>query len=154
PDYEQAQHQGRRGGRDTAMAEVTMAEVTMAEVGAAEVGTASADAPFLDEESGQTHLCRACGSSSAVKFGRTARGHQRFRCKKCQRTSVEGNAGVGMRYPRPVIAMAVQLREAGASFRKVQLELGKAFGVSPDPSNIRRWVQGKQGGLVNVQPQN
>ena len=34
----------------------------------------------------QTLLCRLCNSSDLIRYGRTAAGYRRYRCKTCRRT--------------------------------------------------------------------
>ena len=88
-----------------------------------------------------TVKCKFCEDwESVVQYGRTAKGTQRYLCRKCGRTFLDNRAKERMQYPIEVIATALNLFYESASLAKIQRQLKLSYGVSPDRSTIYHWI--------------
>jgi transposase-like protein len=84
-------------------------------------------------------ICKYCGSENAVKNGHT-NGKQFYVCKSCGHKFVEPEAYPKMRTKGRVIATAIDLYFEGLSVRKVQVQLGRFFGVKISQVAIWKWI--------------
>lgn len=86
-------------------------------------------------------MCKHCASSDIVRMGFSAhRRYQRYLCHSCERTFVDNNAPPGMKFPVVVIASSLTHFYRGSSLHAIRRKLMRESGVTPDPTNIRRWV--------------
>ena len=66
--------------------------------------------------------CPVCGSTEYVRFGRTSRGTQRFRCSGCGRTFVGNGVMAGTKLPAYKWAIFVECHARGATLRETAEE--------------------------------
>ena len=89
----------------------------------------------------RTVKCKFCGDyESVVQYGRTAKGTQRYLCRKCRRTFLDNKAKGRMQYPIEVVASALNLFYESASLPKIQRQLKLTYGASPGISTIYYWI--------------
>ena len=85
--------------------------------------------------------CKFCSEEDTIyRFGKSAKGDQRYLCCKCGRTFMDNKAPEGMRYPAEVIASAINQFYEASSLHKIKRQLKLDFGVMPDHSSIYDWV--------------
>ena len=88
-----------------------------------------------------TVKCKFCDDyKSVVRYGKTAKGAQRYLCQKCKRTFVIPDAPEKMHFSHDVIASALNLFYESASLAKIQRQLQLTYGVRPDRSTIYHWI--------------
>ena len=85
-------------------------------------------------------ICKYCDSENVVKNGHV-HGKQFYLCKNCGHKFVEPKAYPKMRTKGRVVATAIDLYFEGLSARKVQVQLGKIFGVKVSQVAIWKWVK-------------
>ena len=71
-------------------------------------------------------LCTGCGSMDIVRFGRTAKGTQRYRCSACGRTFVQDGPKAGTKLDDGVWEAYARCHAGGLSAR----EASRICGVS------------------------
>ena len=69
-------------------------------------------------------LCTGCGSMDSVRFGRTARGTQRYRCSACGRTFVYEGPKAGTKLDDEIWAEYARCHARGASIGEVMSACG------------------------------
>jgi len=88
-----------------------------------------------------TVRCKFCGDyKSVVRYGRTAKGAQRYLCQKCKRTFVIPDAPERAHFSSDVIASAINQYYEAASLHKIARQIKLDFGVSPSHMTIYRWI--------------
>lgn len=89
----------------------------------------------------RTVKCKFCGDwESVVQYGKSAKGTQRYLCRKCGRTFLDNAAKGRMQYPIEVVASALNQFYESSSLSEIRRQLKLTYGVSPDDSTIYRWI--------------
>ena len=88
-----------------------------------------------------TVKCKFCGDwESVVQYGKSAKGTQRYLCRKCGHTFLDNAAKGRMQYPIEAVASALNQFYESASLSKIQRQLQLTYGVSPKPNTIYYWI--------------
>lgn len=88
-----------------------------------------------------TVKCKFCGDwESVVQYGKTAKGTQRYLCRRCGRTFLDNAAKGRMQYPIEAVASALNQFYEGLSLSEIRRQLQLSHRVSPDDSTIYRWI--------------
>jgi transposase-like protein len=82
-------------------------------------------------------ICKYCGSEKVVKNGHACK-KQFYLCKNCDHKFVEPETYPKMRTKGHVIATAIDMFFEGLSARKVQVQIGKIFGVKVSQVSVAR----------------
>jgi putative transposase len=83
--------------------------------------------------------CKYCGSEKIVKAGMKG-DKQRYLCKDCNHTFIEGSDFPRMRTESRIISSSIDFYFEGLSIRKIQTQIEKLYGVHVSHTTILRWI--------------
>ncbi|MBI2856210.1 MAG: IS6 family transposase [Chloroflexi bacterium] len=83
--------------------------------------------------------CKDCGSRKLYRHG-VSRGKQRYRCRDCGTTFLEGDTLKRMRVPVDIVGAAVSMFYEGLSLTAIQRQLDQIYEVRPSDSTVYEWV--------------
>lgn len=83
--------------------------------------------------------CKDCGSTRLYRHG-IVRGHQRYKCRDCGLTFMEGDALPRMRFRPEVIGAAVSMFYEGLSLAAIQRQLDQIYELRPSDSTVYEWI--------------
>jgi transposase-like protein len=92
-------------------------------------------------------ICKYCQSENVVKHGK-ANGKQRYLCKDCGHKFFEGSDFPRMRTKSRIISSSIDMYFEGLSFRKIQTQIEKLYGVSISQVTVMNWTM-KYSALVS-----
>jgi putative transposase len=83
--------------------------------------------------------CKYCDSEKVVKAGMKGN-KQRYLCKDCCHTFIEGSDFPRMRTESHIISTSIDFYFEGLSIRKIQTQIEKLYGVHVSHTTVMRWV--------------
>ena len=86
-------------------------------------------------------FCKACGTQNFYKSGKSDKGFQRYKCKKCGSRFVWTSDLPKRHFFSNVLSFAVELYgKVGISFRSISRTLKKYFDICISHECVRQWV--------------
>src|SRR5208283_5372377 len=83
--------------------------------------------------------CKYCDSEKVVKAGLKGN-KQRYLCKNCSHTFIEGSDFPRMRTESRIISSSIDFYFEGLSIRKIQTQIEKLYGVHVSHTTVMRWI--------------
>ncbi len=91
--------------------------------------------------------CKFCNSLKIIKYGKKS-GKQVYKCKSCNRKSVDNIDFENMKYNPKIIALTLDLYFRGLSLRKVSQHLKQFYDLEISYMTVHRWIE-KYIGIMN-----
>ncbi|MBM3943937.1 MAG: IS1/IS6 family transposase [SAR202 cluster bacterium] len=85
--------------------------------------------------------CPVCESARVVRYGKSRKGEQVYRCLPCGRTFMDKGTMPGRRIPPPQVGAAIAMFYNGMSIEEIRRNLAPIFDITPpSKATIYEWV--------------